>query len=160
MLDEYNTSLPHANYSAFTYNNATGMTESCSKVNPDFMHLVRDPTDNTMPWTGYFTGILIGSIWYWCADQVIVQRTLAAKNITHAKAGCVLAGFLKLLPLFTLVIPGMAARTLYTDEVACSDPEKCKSICFSETGCSNIAYIKLVLDVMPHGKKICQVLTT
>ena len=99
----------------------------------------------------YFSGIVIGSIWYWCADQVIVQRTLAAKNIGHAKGGVVLAGFLKVLPLFTLVIPGMAARVLFTNEVACSDPEQCKKICFSETGCSNVAYIKLVLEVMPHG---------
>ena len=83
---------------------------------------------------------------------MIVQRTLAAKNISHAKAGCVLAGFLKVLPLFTLVIPGMAARVLFTNEVACSQPEKCKQICFSEEGCTNVAYIKLVLEVMPHGE--------
>ena len=57
------------------------------------------------------------SIWYWCADQVIVQRTLSAKNITHAKAGCVLASLLKFLPLFLLVFPGMAARVLYRNEV-------------------------------------------
>ena len=57
------------------------------------------------------------SIWYWCADQVIVQRTLSAKNISHAKAGCVLASLLKFLPLFLLVFPGMAARVLFTNEV-------------------------------------------
>ena len=49
--------------------------------------------------------------------QVIVQRTLAAKNISHAKGGCVLAATLKLLPLFTLVMPGMAARVLFKNEV-------------------------------------------
>ena len=61
--------------------------------------------------------LLSSSIWYWCADQVIVQRTLSAKNITHAKAGCVLASLLKFLPLFLLVFPGMAARVLYRNEV-------------------------------------------
>ena len=45
--------------------------------------------------------------------QVIVQRAIAAKNITHAKAGTVLAGILKLLPLFLLVMPGMIARILF-----------------------------------------------
>ena len=65
---------------------------------------------------------------------MIVQRTLSAKNISHAKAGCVLASVLKFLPLFLLVFPGMAARVLYTNEVACSDPVKCKAICFSESG--------------------------
>ncbi len=49
--------------------------------------------------------------------QVIVQRLLAAKNISSAKAGTVMAGFLKLLPFFTLVLPGMAARILFTNEV-------------------------------------------
>ena len=94
---------------------------------------------------------LPSSIWYWCADQVIVQRTLSAKNISHAKAGCVLASVLKFLPLFLLVFPGMAARVLYTNEVACSDPDKCMDICSSEAGCTNIAYVKLVLDLMPQG---------
>ena len=61
---------------------------------------------------------MASSIWYWCADQVIVQRTLSAKNISHAKAGCVLASLLKFLPLFLLVFPGMAARVLFTNEVS------------------------------------------
>jgi len=51
---------------------------------------------------------------------VIVQRALAAKNITHAKAGTLLAAVLKLLPLFLLVMPGMIARVLY--------PGKCGTI--------------------------------
>ena len=117
MLDKYSTSVPAPEYAAFSVDSSTGENQTCSQVNQNFMHLVRPPTDSTMPWTGYFTGILIGSIWYWCADQVTVQRTLAAKNISHAKGGCVLAGFIKLLPLFLLVIPGMAARVLFTDEV-------------------------------------------
>lgn len=43
---------------------------------------------------------------YWCADQVIVQRVLAAKNIAHAKGSTIMAGFLKILPMFVIVIPG------------------------------------------------------
>ena len=50
---------------------------------------------------------------YWCTDQSIVQRVLAAKSIAHARAGCVLAGYLKLLPPLLFVLPGMAARVLY-----------------------------------------------
>ena len=45
--------------------------------------------------------------------QVIVQRALASKNYSHAKAGCILAGYLKNLPLWIMVIPGMIARILY-----------------------------------------------
>ena len=76
------------------------------------VHKVRLDTDD---FTYYFAAG--SSIWYWCADQVIVQRTLSAKNLTHAKAGCVLASLLKFLPLFLLVLPGMAARVLYRNEV-------------------------------------------
>lgn len=90
------------------------------------------------------------------ARQVIVQRTLAAKNMVHAKGGVVLAAVLKFLPLFLLVFPGMAARVLYTDTVACSDPAVCKSKCDSETGCSNLAYIELVLNLLPRGaRRLC-----
>jgi len=85
---------------------------------------------------------------------VIVQRTLSAKSLTHAKAGCVLAAYLKFLPLFLLVLPGMAARVLYTDEVGCTDPVECTRICGSASGCTNIAYVKLVLDLMPTGHSI------
>ncbi len=46
--------------------------------------------------------------------QVIVQRVLSSKNYSNAKGGCVLAGWLKFLPLWLLVFPGMAARVLYT----------------------------------------------
>ena len=45
--------------------------------------------------------------------QVIVQRALAAKNLSHAKGGTILAGYLKILPLWLLVFPGMIARILF-----------------------------------------------
>ena len=67
-------------------------------------------------------GLAISSIWYWCSDQVIVQRALASKDMSHAKGACILAGYLKLLPLFIMIFPGMAARILFPDEVACADP--------------------------------------
>jgi uncharacterized sodium:solute symporter family permease YidK len=46
------------------------------------------------------------------AYQVIVQRALAAKSLSHAQGGCIFAGYLKILPLFTLVMPGMMSRVL------------------------------------------------
>lgn len=72
----------------------------------------------------------------------------------NAKGGCILAGYLKLLPMYLLVFPGMAARILYTDRVACSDPDVCFSVCGSRTGCTNIAYAELVMRLMPVGKLI------
>jgi uncharacterized sodium:solute symporter family permease YidK len=49
---------------------------------------------------------------------VIVQRVLAAKNEDHAKSGAVMSGYLKILPVFLIVLPGMVARVLYPEEVA------------------------------------------
>lgn len=51
------------------------------------------------------------------SPQVIVQRCLAGKNLTHIKAGCILCGYLKLLPMFLMVMPGMISRILYPGTV-------------------------------------------
>ena len=47
---------------------------------------------------------------------MIVQRTLAAKNLSNAKIGCVLAGMIKITPMFLIIMPGMISRILFTDE--------------------------------------------
>ncbi|CAG7730914.1 unnamed protein product [Allacma fusca] len=127
--------------------------QSCGLVPEDAMHLFRDfmPGKSDLPWTGVIFGLTVSSIWYWCSDQVIVQRALASKNMVNAKGGCILAGYLKLLPLYLLVFPGMAARVLYTDRVACANPEVCTKVCGSASGCTNIAYAELVIKLMPRG---------
>jgi len=73
---------------------------------------------------------------------VIVQRTLGAKNNIHAKAGSIFAGFLKILPIFIMVMPGMISRVLYPNSIACADPTSCKHYCDNEWGCFNNAYPK------------------
>lgn len=83
--------------------------------------------------------------------KVIVQRTLASKNLTHAKGGCILASYLKLLPMWLIVFPGMVSRVLFPDRVGCSDPDECMKICGSPKGCSNIAYPELVIKLLPPG---------
>ncbi|XP_010779331.1 sodium/myo-inositol cotransporter [Notothenia coriiceps] len=118
---------------------------------PDSLRILRGPLDEDIPWPGFLLGQTPASIWYWCADQVIVQRVLAAKNIAHAKGATLMAGFLKILPMFLIVIPGMISRILFTDEIACIGPEHCLAVCGSEAGCSNIAYPRLVMAVMPVG---------
>ena len=104
-----------------------------------------------MPWPGLIFGLTVISTWYWCTDQVIVQRTLAAKDLSNAKLGCVIAGFIKITPMFLIVMPGMIARILFTDEVACVNEENCQKYCDSGISCSNIAYPTLVLRILPPG---------
>jgi len=64
------------------------------------------------PWLGMLFCAPIIGLWYWCTDQYIVQRTLAAPNETQARRGSIFAGFLKLLPVFIFIIPGMIALAL------------------------------------------------
>ncbi|KAM9305456.1 sodium/myo-inositol cotransporter 2 [Gastrophryne carolinensis] len=124
---------------------------SCGFPRPDAFHLFRDPVNSDLPWPGVLVGMTIPSLWYWCTDQVIVQRSLSAKNLSHAKGGSLLAAYLKVLPFFMMVLPGMISRVLFTDEVACAVPETCKSICGNPSGCSDIAYPKMVIELLPTG---------
>ena len=83
-----------------------------SQVGPGFMSLWRPMSDPNFPWTGILFGAPILGIWYWCTDQFIVQRVLAAKNQTAARRGTIFAAYLKLLPLFIFVLPGLVAYVL------------------------------------------------
>ena len=69
--------------------------------------------DATLPWPGLFLGVPILGFWYWSTNQYIVQRVLGAKNLKHARAGVILGGFLKLIPLFIMVVPGAMAISIY-----------------------------------------------
>uniref|UniRef100_A0A6I8NAT8 Solute carrier family 5 member 2 n=1 Tax=Ornithorhynchus anatinus TaxID=9258 RepID=A0A6I8NAT8_ORNAN len=127
------------------------VSRACYLPRPDAYHLLRHPLSGDLPWPALLFGLTVVSGWYWCSDQVIVQRCLAGKNVTHIKAGCILCGYLKLLPMFLMVMPGMISRVLYPDEVACVVPEVCERVCGTEVGCSNIAYPRLVVKLMPNG---------
>ncbi|XP_064616369.1 sodium/glucose cotransporter 4-like [Liolophura sinensis] len=136
--------------------NVTGISgndsnNSCLLPDESAFHIFRPITDHAYPWLGTFFGANILSAWYFCTEQVLVQRSLAAKNLNHAKAGSILAGYMKILPIFLMVWPGMISRALYADDVACADPVRCKAVCGNPRGCSNIAYPLLVIRLMPIG---------
>lgn len=82
---------------------------------PDHLHLVRPMDDPELPWLGLLTGVPILGFWYWTTNQYIAQRVLGAKSVSHARWGAILGGALKLIPLFTMVIPGALAVKLYPD---------------------------------------------
>ncbi|XP_019605753.2 sodium/myo-inositol cotransporter 2 isoform X3 [Rhinolophus sinicus] len=124
---------------------------SCGLPREDAFHIFRDPLTSDLPWPGILFGMSMPSLWYWCTDQVIVQRSLAAKNLSHAKGGSLMAAYLKVLPLFMMVMPGMVSRVLFPDQVACADPDICQKVCGNPSGCSDIAYPKLVLEILPTG---------
>jgi SSS family solute:Na+ symporter len=78
----------------------------------DFFSLWKPMSDPSFPWTGIILGAPILGVWYWCTDQFIVQRVLSAPNVEQARRGAIFAGYLKVLPLFIFVIPGVIAYTL------------------------------------------------
>src|SRR4029077_16356628 len=64
------------------------------------------------PWIGMLICAPVSGLWYWCTCQYIVQRALGAKNEQHARRGSIFAGFLKLLPVFVFIIPGVICFAL------------------------------------------------
>src|SRR5437867_3620757 len=110
---------------------------------PDYFHMMKPMSDPEFPWTGIFFGAPILAIWYWCTDQVIVQRVLSAKDEGHAKAGTIFAGFLKILPVFMLVLPGLIALALYRDLFQVSPSGRVLN--------GDIAYPTMIINLLPTG---------
>lgn len=80
----------------------------------DKLNMIRPVGDKSgLSWVAVFLGYPILGIWYWCADQTIVQRALGAKDENHAKTGALFCGFIKILPVFIFVLPGLFAYVLY-----------------------------------------------
>ena len=82
------------------------------RINDANLHLIRSASDVDFPWPGIIFGSFIIGFWYWCTDQYIVQRVLSAKGIKEARRGTMFAGYLKLLPVFIFLFPGMIAVAL------------------------------------------------
>jgi SSS family solute:Na+ symporter len=103
------------------------------------------------PWIGMLFCAPIIGLWYWCTDQYIVQRTLGAPNETEARRGTIFAAFLKLLPVFIFIVPGMIA-------VALARSGKVPGLAVLVDGQGNVvpaaaqaAFPLLVQHVMPAG---------
>ncbi|MCR9206541.1 MAG: sodium/solute symporter, partial [Halobacteriovoraceae bacterium] len=77
------------------------------------LSLVKPIDDPDMPWLGMITGVPILGFWYWGTNQYITQRLLGAKDLKNARLGAVLGAGLKLIPLFTMVLPGAMAIRLF-----------------------------------------------
>lgn len=82
------------------------------ELGPQFFNMWRSASDPEFPWPSLFLTSTIVGIWYWCTDQYIVQRALAAKNLKEGRRGTIFGAFLKLLPVFLFLIPGVIALVL------------------------------------------------
>ncbi len=93
----------------------SGLSES---VDPIKLSVLRPKGDSSnLPWYSVLLGYPVIGIWYWCADQTIVQRVLGAKDENHARVGPLFAGFIKILPVFIFVLPGLICLGLVNRDV-------------------------------------------
>lgn len=89
--------------------NVLEQTDSLDKL--DMLRPVGDVSG--LSWIAVFLGYPVLGVWYWCADQTIVQRALGAKDENHARTGALFCGFIKIIPVFIFVLPGLFAYALY-----------------------------------------------
>lgn len=98
------------------------------------LSIFQPANDPEVPWPGVFTGLVVIGIYFWCTNQVIVQRALGAKNLDHGRNGALFGGFLKLTGIALMILPGCMALVLYPN---LSNPDE--------------AFPTLTLDLLPNG---------
>src|SRR5581483_1233352 len=84
---------------------------------PDQLHMLQWHSPVGLNWYAVFLGYPVLGVWYWCTDQTIVQRVLGARSEREAQLGPLLAGFVKILPVFFLVLPGVIAYVLFNNQI-------------------------------------------
>ena len=117
---------------------AGGWSEVKASLPPGYMNMWRPNSDPDYPWLPLVITSSIVGMWYWCTDQYIVQRVLAAKNIQQGRRGTIFGGLLKLLPVFLFLIPGVIALAL-------------KNQGKLEWDTPDGAFAALLMDKMPAG---------
>ena len=118
------------------------LRETVTAVSPDHFNMWRPMSDPQFPWTGLLIGGTIVGIWYWCTDQYIVQRTLAANNIKIGRRGAIFGAYLKLLPILIFLVPGIIAFALSIQNPEVFSVEK-----------ADRAFPMLVKTLLPVGLK-------
>ena len=111
------------------------------------IHLWRPISDPTYPWPGVLGGSVIIGLWYWCTDQYIVQRVLSARDMKQARRGALFGGYLKLMPVFIFLLPGMiAAAMVKTGDLTLP-------LLADGTPDPNTAFPVMVRELLPAGIK-------
>jgi len=108
--------------------------------------------NDNYPWLGMLFAAPIIGLWYWTTDQYIVQRVLGAPNQKEARRGTIAAAFLKLLPVFIFIIPGMIAFAIAQQGI---DPEIAKELIGPDgeviRANAQKAFPLLVTQILPVG---------
>ncbi|MBX3252688.1 MAG: sodium:solute symporter [Chitinophagaceae bacterium] len=140
----------------FSWDKAGGfgnMTKVLSQHNElDKLSMIRPLGDSSgMSWAAVFLGYPVLGIWYWCADQTIVQRTLGAKDENNARVGALFCGFIKILPVFIFVLPGLFAYTLYHSNAMDLSSLQYTSVNGETTLNTKGIYTLMITQLVPKG---------
>lgn len=95
----------------------SSMAEFQEQLRPRQLSMIWTDNSVGLAWYSVLLGYPVLGIWYWCTDQTIVQRVLAARSEHDAQIGPLFAGFIKVLPVFILVLPGVIGYVLYGSEI-------------------------------------------
>ena len=123
------------------------------------IHLMRSNSDPQYPWLGALIGSAVIGFWYWCTDQYIVQRVLSGKNERESRRGTIFGAYLKLLPVFLFLIPGMIAFALHQKYVG--EGGAFLPLLADGTPNADAAFPTLVAKILPAGVKglvVCGIL--
>ena len=122
------------------------------------IHLMRSNSDPQYPWLGALIGSAVIGFWYWCTDQYIVQRVLSGKDEKEARRGTIFGAYLKLLPVFLFLIPGMIAFALHQKYIGDGG---FLPLLADGTPNADAAFPTLVAKILPAGVKglvVCGIL--
>ena len=123
------------------------------------VHLMRSNSDPQYPWLGALIGSAVIGFWYWCTDQYIVQRVLSGKNEKESRRGTIFGAYLKLLPVFLFLIPGMIAFALHQKYLG--EGSSFLPLLADGTPNADAAFPTLVAKILPAGVKglvVCGIL--
>lgn len=115
----------------------TSWAELKQSARPGQLSMIHSGGQSPLPWYAVVLGYPVLGLWYWCADQTIVQRVLGARTLYDAQVGPIFAGFIKILPVFLIVLPGVLAYVLFGGQITDS----------------NDAFLVLVSELLPTGLK-------
>jgi SSS family solute:Na+ symporter len=93
------------------------IAEFRAATKPGQLSMLHQHDSAGLSWYAVLLGYPVLGVWYWCSDQTIVQRVLGARSERDAQLGPLFAGFLKILPVFLLVLPGVIAYVLFRDQI-------------------------------------------
>ena len=142
----------------------TCSSQSVNEYGDTMTTLMRDSHDKAFPWYGALFGSAIIGFWYWCTDQFIVQRVLSGKDQKQARRGTIFGAYLKLLPVFLFLIPGMIAFALTKKPDSLIGQQLSAALLPDASGAlqnPDLAFPMLVNTLLPVGLKgvvICGIL--